>query len=142
MILIATPGRCLQHLQSLDGLMDLMTTLDTVIFDEADQLFDLGFHPDIEWILKLLNPSESFCQALLFSAMVSSLVSEITRLALHSKYNFVDTVGEGAEQTHEHVPQELLIVPQEHHGDCPDESTGQRTQYGKYKIIVFFMTLG
>lgn len=40
------------------GLSRDMTTLDSLIFDEADQLLEMGFRPAIENILRNLKPSK------------------------------------------------------------------------------------
>ena len=62
-IVVATPGRLLDHLQN-SGIAERMTRLSTLIFDEADQLLDMGFRPDIERILRLLQPSQQTRQTL------------------------------------------------------------------------------
>ena len=41
-ILVATPGRLVDHLQNRDA-AQFMTKLDTLVFDEADRLLDMGF---------------------------------------------------------------------------------------------------
>lgn len=94
-IVVATPGRLLDHLQNTPGLAKRMSHLDTLILDEADQLLDMGFRPDIERILSLLQPSHQKRQTLLFSATIPPQVNEIAKIALRPKYNFVDTVGGG-----------------------------------------------
>ena len=43
-IVVATPGRLLDHLQN-SNLDDRMANLDSLILDEADQLLDMGFRP-------------------------------------------------------------------------------------------------
>ena len=64
--LVATPGRLLDHLQQ--GLTRRLDALNVLIMDEADQLLDMGFRPDIERILNLLSESRAARQTLLFSA--------------------------------------------------------------------------
>lgn len=41
-ILVATPGRLVDHLQN-QGASQYMSNLDTLVFDEADRLLDMGF---------------------------------------------------------------------------------------------------
>jgi ATP-dependent RNA helicase RhlE len=71
-IVIATPGRLLDHLQQ--GTVDL-SGVETLVLDEADRMLDMGFIRDIKRILALL-PNQR--QNLLFSATFSQ---EIRRLA-------------------------------------------------------------
>lgn len=71
-IVVATPGRLLDHISR--GTIDL-SRLDYVVLDEADEMLDMGFLPDIERILGLC-PQER--QTMLFSA---TLVPEIRELA-------------------------------------------------------------
>ena len=139
-IVVATPGRLLDHLQN-GGIAERMTRLDTLIFDEADQLLDMGFRPDIERILRLLQPSCQTRQTLLFSATIPDSVSEIASVAMRGDYNFVDTVGEDTEQTHLHVQQQLMITPQESQVCALAGILEREINTTKdYKIIVFFTT--
>mmetsp|Transcript_19669 Transcript_19669/g.41461 ORF Transcript_19669/g.41461 Transcript_19669/m.41461 type:complete len:674 (+) Transcript_19669:141-2162(+) len=138
-IVVATPGRLLDHLQNSD-LAQRMANLDSLIFDEADQLLDMGFRPDILRILKLLEPSKTTRQTLLFSATIPNQVEEIAKIAMRPHYNFVDTVGQDEEQTHLHVQQQLMISSQEtlvrDLFSILERETSERT----HKIIVFFTT--
>jgi superfamily II DNA/RNA helicase len=70
-VLIATPGRLLDHFQR--GRVMLMG-VEILVIDEADRMLDMGFIPDIEKICKLLPPKR---QTLFFSA---TMPPEITRL--------------------------------------------------------------
>ena len=138
-IVVATPGRLLDHLQN-GGLAERMTRLDALIFDEADQLLDMGFRPDIERILRLLQPSRQSRQTLLFSATIPDSVTEIASIAMRKDYNFVDTVGEDSEQTHLHVQQQLMVAPQELQISALANILERETNNKPYKIIVFFTT--
>ncbi len=71
-ILIATPGRLLDHVQQKTANLGQVQIL---VLDEADRMLDMGFLPDLQRILNLL-PKER--QTLLFSATFSP---EIKRLA-------------------------------------------------------------
>ncbi len=70
-VLIATPGRLLDHFQR--GKLMLMG-VEILVIDEADRMLDMGFIPDIERICRLLPPRR---QTLFFSA---TMPPEITRL--------------------------------------------------------------
>jgi ATP-dependent RNA helicase RhlE len=71
-IVVACPGRLLDHMgrSSID-----LSQLEVLVIDEADQMFDMGFMPDIRRILKHLPVKR---QTLLFSA---TMPPEIRRLA-------------------------------------------------------------
>ncbi|MCX8565298.1 MAG: Superfamily II DNA and RNA helicase [Glomeribacter sp. 1016415] len=71
-ILIATPGRLLDHIQQKNVQLDQVQIL---VLDEADRMLDMGFLPDLQRISNLL-PRER--QTLLFSATFSN---EIKKLA-------------------------------------------------------------
>ncbi len=71
-IVVACPGRLLDHLGR--GTMDL-SCVEVLVLDEADQMFDMGFLPDVRRILTYL-PRER--QTLLFSA---TMPQEIRHLA-------------------------------------------------------------
>ena len=71
-VVIATPGRLLDHIQQKNT---SLSQVQIVVLDEADRMLDMGFLPDISRILNLL-PRER--QSLMFSATFSE---EIKRLA-------------------------------------------------------------
>jgi ATP-dependent RNA helicase RhlE len=71
-IVVATPGRLLDHLQQKSV---NLSRVEILVLDEADRMLDMGFMPDIERILAMLPQVR---QNLLFSATFSN---EIKRLA-------------------------------------------------------------
>ena len=71
-VLVATPGRLLDHVQQKTVLLN---QVEFLVLDEADRMLDMGFIPDIKRILALLPARR---QSLLFSATFSE---EIRKLA-------------------------------------------------------------
>jgi len=71
-VLIATPGRLLDHIESKNA---VLTQVEYVVLDEADRMLDIGFLPDLQRILSYLPKQR---QTLLFSATFSP---EIRKLA-------------------------------------------------------------
>jgi len=77
MIVIATPGRIIDHLQNSKNFD--MDDVDMLVLDEADKLLDLGFMYELKEIIKSINPQH---QTLLFSATLTGKVNELIELAL------------------------------------------------------------
>ncbi len=82
-IVIATPGRLLEHMES--GLS--LETVEIMVLDEADRMLDMGFTKDIRKIHPLLPKRH---QTLLFSATFSDKVRKLSRLIL-TKPAFIET---------------------------------------------------
>ncbi len=103
-VIIATPGRLLDHLEQKT--MD-SSDLKMVVLDEADRMLDMGFAPQIQRLAKYL-PKER--QTLFFSA---TMPEEILKLAsLYMKLPIqVEVAPSGAAP--EKIVQELFIVRQE-----------------------------
>ena len=137
--LVATPGRLNDHLQNTTNFGDrCKTNVKVLIFDEADQLLEMGFRPEVEKILRYM-PAVSARQTLLFSATVPEAVRTIADAALRPGYAFIDTVGE-EEQTHLHVRQQIAICDLEAQIPAIASILAQQMAVPNFKIIVFFTT--
>ncbi|HMI58620.1 MAG TPA: DEAD/DEAH box helicase [Gemmatimonadaceae bacterium] len=77
-ILIATPGRLLDHFRHPYAKLD---KLEVLVLDEADRMLDMGFLPDIRRILKHLPAKH---QTLFFSATMPGPIVTLTKEMLHS----------------------------------------------------------
>ena len=109
-ILVGTPGR-LNDILSDPYSQVRAPNLSCFVLDEADRLLDQGFAPDIRAIQDLLpNRNEVDRQTLLYSATVPREVMQVVRQTMKPNFQFVRTVQEGEQQTHEKVPQKLVRV--------------------------------
>ncbi|MBU4149130.1 MAG: DEAD/DEAH box helicase [Candidatus Omnitrophica bacterium] len=100
-VVIATPGRLIDHMKRWNVVFDELVML---VLDEADRMLDMGFQPQIEQILRLL-PKER--QTMLFSATIPDKIMQIT-----SRYMKLPVCVEVAPSgtAAEKVTHELFIV--------------------------------
>ncbi len=101
-IIVGCPGRILDHLGERTLRLD---SIETLVIDEADQMFDMGFLPNIRKILKHL-PKER--QTLFFSATMPEEIRTLAREILHNPA--IVEIGHRAPT--ETVAQALFPVPQ------------------------------
>jgi superfamily II DNA/RNA helicase len=101
-VLIATPGRLLDHFER--GKL-LMTGVQIMVVDEADRMLDMGFIPDLERIFKL-TPAKK--QTLFFSA---TMPPEITRLTKQFLRDPVRIEASRPATTAETITQNLVRIP-------------------------------
>jgi ATP-dependent RNA helicase RhlE len=101
-IIIATPGRLIDHLERRTVRLD---QVGVVVLDEADRMLDMGFWPQIQRIFAVL-PSQR--QVMLFSA---TMPPEIMKIASAQMQLPVQVEIATAGTTAERVTQELFIVP-------------------------------
>lgn len=76
-VIVATPGRLLDHIRR--GSLSL-STIEHLVFDEADRMLDMGFMDEISAILKQLPAKR---QTLLFSATFSGAIFDLSKKLLH-----------------------------------------------------------
>jgi ATP-dependent RNA helicase MSS116, mitochondrial len=108
-ILVATPGRCVDHLETTPGFRAALRNASTLILDEADRLLDMGFAPALDKIRDALPPVGAR-QTLLFSATVPEAVKSVALRFLRPGFPLVDTVGADDTATNPQVTQEALVL--------------------------------
>jgi superfamily II DNA/RNA helicase len=101
-VLIATPGRLLDHFER--GKL-LMTGVQIMVVDEADRMLDMGFIPDLERIFKL---TPAVKQTLFFSATMPPEITRLTKQFLRDPTRI--EVSKPA-STAETIAQHVLRVP-------------------------------
>ncbi|KAG0305007.1 ATP-dependent RNA helicase [Dissophora globulifera] len=77
-LLVATPGRLLDHLQNTKGFV--FKNLKALVIDEADRILECGFEDEMKQIIKIL-PKDSR-QSMLFSATQTTKVTDLARISL------------------------------------------------------------
>lgn len=102
-IIIATPGRLLDHYKRKTVHLDDISVL---VLDEADMMFDLGFAPQIEEIIKLTPNSR---QTLLFSATMPAPIIKLAEKYLKTPLQ-IEVAPAGT--TAELIDQEIYLVHQ------------------------------
>ncbi|KAL4570803.1 hypothetical protein LXL04_026466 [Taraxacum kok-saghyz] len=136
-IVIATPGRLLDHIENKSGFSSRLMGLKLLILDEADHLLDLGFRKDMEKIVDCLPRQR---QSLLFSATLPKEVRRVSQLVLKRDHAYINTVGLGPE-THDKVNQSYIIAPHEQHFQIVHHLLKDHiAQTPSYKVIVFCTT--
>ena len=101
-VLIATPGRLLDHFER--GKL-LMTGVQIMVVDEADRMLDMGFIPDLERIFKLTPVKK---QTLFFSA---TMPPEITRLTKQFLNDPIRIEASRPATTAEMITQNIVRIP-------------------------------
>ena len=100
-VLVATPGRLIDHLQS--GRVKL-NTVHTLVLDEADRMLDMGFIEDIENIISRLPEDR---QTLLFSATLDGTVAKLASRMMREPQRIEIA---GAKEKHTNITQSLMYA--------------------------------
>jgi ATP-dependent RNA helicase DDX10/DBP4 len=104
-IVVATPGRCLQHLSQTAAFQ--VDDLKMLVLDEADRILDMGFKRDVDAIVEYL-PKER--QTMLFSATQSKKVSDLARLSLQNP-EYISVHAEDQSATPTGLTQNYIVCP-------------------------------
>ncbi|MBX3606466.1 MAG: DEAD/DEAH box helicase [Piscinibacter sp.] len=97
-ILISTPGRLLDHLQTGRAVLE---NVETLVLDEADRMLDMGFIDDIRTVADHLPVAR---QTLMYSATFAGSVGGLARSLLREPQR-IDVASHT--DTHEHIEQRL-----------------------------------
>ena len=111
-VLIATPGRLLDHVQR--GTADL-SQVEILVLDEADRMLDMGFIHDIRRIIRLL-PDKGVRQSLLFSATFSREIRQLAQQFLNGpeqvevspRNSTIELINQVAHPVDKHRKREML----------------------------------
>ena len=127
-IVIATPGRLLDHVQQKT--LNLSQT-EILVMDEADRMLDMGFLPDLQRIINLLPKQR---QSLMFSATFSAEIKKLANSFLKTPIT-IEVARSNA--TADNVTQVLYKVDEETKRDAVAHIIRER---GLKQVIVFSNT--
>ncbi|KAH6808444.1 P-loop containing nucleoside triphosphate hydrolases superfamily protein [Perilla frutescens var. hirtella] len=105
-LLVATPGRLLDHLQNTKGF--IYKNLKCLVIDEADRILEANFEEEMKQIIKIL-PKER--QTALFSATQTKKVEDLARLSFQTKPVYIDVDDGRKRVTNEGLQQGYCVVP-------------------------------
>jgi len=106
-LLVATPGRLLDHMQNTRGFQ--YNSLKVFVMDEADRMLDIGFEEEMRTIVKMLPKDR---QSMLFSATQTTKVEDLARLSLKTPL-YIGVDDSRAVSTASGVEQGYCVVPSE-----------------------------
>lgn len=129
-IVVGTPGRLLDlmHRHSLD-----LSHVRISVLDEADEMLDLGFLPDVE---ALFDRTPASRQTMMFSATMPAVIMSLARSRLNQPVN-IRAEGRDAQAT---VPQTTQFIYQAHSLDKPEMIGKMLQSEGMHKMMVFTRT--
>ncbi|XP_005744263.1 ATP-dependent RNA helicase DDX18 [Pundamilia nyererei] len=107
-IVVATPGRLLDHLQNTSGFM--YKNLQCLIIDEADRILEVGFEEELKQIIKLLPKRR---QTMLFSATQTRKVEDLARISLKKEPLYVGVDDNKDKATVDGLEQGYVVCPSE-----------------------------
>lgn len=105
-LLIATPGRLLDHLQNTKGF--IFKNLKCFVIDEADRILEANFEEEMKQIIKILPKTR---QTALFSATQTKKVEDLARLSFQTTPVYIDVDDGRTRVTNEGLQQGYCVVP-------------------------------
>lgn len=103
-LLVATPGRLLDHLKNTQF---VFSNLKALVIDEADRILEIGFEDEMKQIIKVL-PNENR-QSMLFSATQTTKVEDLARISLRSGPLYINVVPEKDVSTADGLEQGYVV---------------------------------
>jgi len=104
-LLIATPGRLLDHLQNTQGFV--FKNLKALVIDEADRILEIGFEDEMRQIVKILPKDER--QTMLFSATQTTKVEDLARISLRPGPLYINVDHQKEHSTVEGLEQGYVV---------------------------------
>lgn len=103
-LLVATPGRLLDHLKNTQF---VFSNLKALVIDEADRILEIGFEDEMKQIIKVL-PNENR-QSMLFSATQTTKVEDLARISLRPGPLYINVVPEKDVSTADGLEQGYVV---------------------------------
>ncbi|MFI9719112.1 DEAD/DEAH box helicase, partial [Streptomyces sp. NPDC052396] len=130
-VIVGTPGRLLD----LAGQKKLsLAHVKALVLDEADEMLDLGFLPDVERIITMLPAKR---QTMLFSATMPGAVISLARRYMSQPTHIRATEPDDSGQTHAHIAQHVLRA---HSMDKPEMVARILQAEGRALAMIFCRT--
>lgn len=104
-LLVATPGRLLDHLQNTKGFV--FKNLKTLIIDEADRILETGFEEEMKQIIKILPKEDR--QSMLFSATQTTKVEDLARISLRKGPLYINVAQQEENSTVDRLEQGYVV---------------------------------
>ncbi|MFI9305536.1 DEAD/DEAH box helicase, partial [Streptomyces triculaminicus] len=130
-VIVGTPGRLLD----LAGQKKLsLAHVKALVLDEADEMLDLGFLPDVERIITMLPAKR---QTMLFSATMPGAVISLARRYMSQPTHIRATSPDDEGQTHAHIAQHIFRA---HNMDKPEMVARILQAEGRNRAMIFCRT--